>query len=129
MSNNIGNHLRKARTESGRSVKDVTSFLKTNGVDISEKTVYGWENGHSQPSPDCLLLLCRYYGIEDVLGYFGYKESSLDGGPTSEEKLANMLYESLQSSGYLKPGEYLTPKQFECLDGLSAMLSAFFDRR
>ena len=37
-----------------------------------EKTIYSWENGNSQPTPDALLVMCRAYGVEDVLGTFGY---------------------------------------------------------
>nr|DAU79036.1 MAG TPA: helix-turn-helix domain protein [Caudoviricetes sp.] len=125
---NIGKHLKSARNGAHKSVKEVSEYLRLNDMNISEKTIYGWENGHSQPSPDALLLLCSFYGIDDVLGYFGYKKSpSDDEDPLDEDEGALMLYKALISAGFLKEGEDLTPQQFEFLDGLTAMLSAFFD--
>ena len=36
------------------------------------KTIYGWENGNSQPNADTLMTLCGYYHIENILETFGY---------------------------------------------------------
>ena len=50
----------------------ITGLIDANGFKASEKTIYSWENGNSQPTPDALLVMCRAYGVEDVLGTFGY---------------------------------------------------------
>jgi transcriptional regulator with XRE-family HTH domain len=73
----IGETLKKCRLEAGFSVKEISDFLISKGFKASEKTVYSWETGNSQPSPDALLVMCKYYGVNDVLETFGYK-SSLD---------------------------------------------------
>lgn len=76
MDKNIGSILRKSRTDSGMTVEEVSSFLTQKGYKALEKTVYSWEAGNSQPKPDILLELCSLYGINDVLGAFGYVDSA-----------------------------------------------------
>ena len=50
----------------------MSELLTSNGFKASEKTIYSWENGNSQPNPDALLVMCQAYGVKDVLGTFGY---------------------------------------------------------
>lgn len=54
------------------SVKEVSDILTEKGFKASEKTIYSWEGGNSQPTPDALLIMCKLYGITDVLAEFGY---------------------------------------------------------
>lgn len=72
MEKNIGSILKKSRIDTGMSVEEVSLFLTQKGYKALEKTVYSWEAGNSQPKPDILLELCNLYGINDVLGTFGY---------------------------------------------------------
>lgn len=72
MKSSIGESLKKSRLESGMSVKQISDLLISKGFKASEKTIYSWENGNSQPSPDALLIMCKAYGVHDVLGTFGY---------------------------------------------------------
>lgn len=60
----IANILKSARKNKGLSVKAVLAQLRTVGIDISDKTLYGWESGHRQPDADIFLALCDIYGIE-----------------------------------------------------------------
>ena len=53
---------------------------------MAEKTIYGWENGQSQPDADTLMFLCELYNIDDVLHTFGYKEDSRQGFSLSSEE-------------------------------------------
>lgn len=76
MDKSIGSVLKKARINKGLSVEEVSSFLTQKGYKALEKTVYSWESGNSQPKPDILLELCHLYGINDVLGTFGYTDQS-----------------------------------------------------
>ena len=107
MKQNIGKYIRLARTGASKTVREVSEYLKSNGMDISEKTIYGWENGHSQPSPDALLLLCSFCGIDDVLGHFGYNKSP---APESEADLRKEVilknYEVLTEEGKNAVVEY-----------------------
>ena len=72
MKSTVGETLRKCRIAAGKSVREMSELLTANGFKASEKTIYSWENGNSQPTPDALLVKCRAYGVEDVLGTFGY---------------------------------------------------------
>ena len=72
MKSTVGETLRKCRIAAGKSVREMSELLTANGFKASEKTIYSWENGNSQPTPDALLVMCRAYGVEDVLGTFGY---------------------------------------------------------
>ena len=64
MKSTVGETLRKCRIAAGKSVREMSELLTANGFKASEKTIYSWETGNSQPTPD--------YGVEDVLGTFGY---------------------------------------------------------
>ena len=71
----IGEKLKEARIAAGLKVQEVSDILKQDGYEkASIKTVYSWESGNSQPSPDYFLKLCDLYHIDDVLETFGYKE-------------------------------------------------------
>ena len=76
MKSSIGEILKKCRLESGKSVKDISDLLISKGFKASEKTIYSCESGNSQPTPDALLIMCKAYGIADVLSTFGYAEPS-----------------------------------------------------
>lgn len=68
----IAKVLKEARKQNALTVKDVVCRLENKSLSVAEKTVYGWENGQSQPDADTLLLLCEIYNIDDILGTFGY---------------------------------------------------------
>lgn len=69
----IGLMLRYYRKLRNMSVSDVAESLAENDINVAVKTIYGWENGTTQPDADTLLFLCKIYGIENILGTFGYK--------------------------------------------------------
>lgn len=83
MKSSIGEILKKCRLESGKSVKDISDLLISKGFKASEKTIYSWENGNSQPTPSALLIMCKAYGIDDVLGTFGYNSLEENEQPTT----------------------------------------------
>ena len=58
--------LKEKRRDSGLSVKDVLTKLQAHNVNISDKTLYGWESGHRQPDADTFILLCEIYGIHSI---------------------------------------------------------------
>lgn len=75
----IGSTLKKYRNEAKISVKQISDILINKGFKASEKTIYSWESGNSQPSPDALLIMCDAYGIKDILSAFGYDGYNKDG--------------------------------------------------
>ena len=70
----IGRTLKKCRNDAQMSVKQVSELLTQKGYKASESTIYSWENGNSQPTPGALLIMCKAYGITNVLETFGYSE-------------------------------------------------------
>ena len=73
--NNIARSLRYYRNVNHKSIDDIIAFLREHDYDVSEKTIYAWENGSNQPRADILMLLCEYYQIDDVLTAFGYRDA------------------------------------------------------
>lgn len=76
--NEIAKVLKAARKRNALSVKDVVCRLEDRSMYVAPKTLYGWENGQSQPSADTLLVLCEIYNIHDILKTFGYKNEFSD---------------------------------------------------
>ena len=73
MNSDLGNRLRECRKSSHLSVKYVAECLeKDYGIKLSTKTIYSWETGQNQPSADMLLILCKIYGISNILETLGY---------------------------------------------------------
>ena len=111
----IGEKLKQARIDAKLKVQDVSDMLKKSGYEkASVKTVYSWECGNSQPSPDYFLKLCDLYGIDDVLGVFGYKEkepiATDDNQLSEDEKLfmelpAELRQDALRYMRYLAEQE------------------------
>lgn len=62
----VSSLIKSKRKELDYSVKDVVSKLSKRGIDVSEKTVYGWESGHRQPDADTFLILCDIYQIANL---------------------------------------------------------------
>lgn len=69
----FGAKLKIARNSAKKSVSEISEYLTAKGYKASEKTIYSWESGRSQPTPDALLDLCHFCGIEDILLTFGFK--------------------------------------------------------
>ncbi|MBO5534714.1 MAG: helix-turn-helix domain-containing protein [Clostridia bacterium] len=58
--------LKKARTAAGYTVREAIEAFHQQSIDISEKTLYGWERGIRTPDADVFLRLCRIYQIESL---------------------------------------------------------------
>lgn len=83
----IAKVLKAARKQNALTVKDVVGRLRDKSLSVSDKTIYGWENGQSQPNADTLLVLCEIYNINDILGAFGYNDKPSLEITHFEEKL------------------------------------------
>lgn len=67
--------LKQHRKLRNLSVQEVVDKLAENGYHFAAKTIYGWENGATQPDADTLMFLCELYEIEDILYAFGYQKT------------------------------------------------------
>lgn len=72
---NIAAILKEYRRNMGLSGKQVVSMLKEYEIDISEKTLLGYENGVGTPRVNTFLALCSIYKISDIMGEFGLSTS------------------------------------------------------
>ena len=84
--NQIGIMLKKYRKMNALSVNDVVVELHDKyGVNVAEKTVYGWESNQAHPTSDVFVALCDIYKINNIGDIFNSKESK--GFPiTAEER-------------------------------------------
>ncbi len=64
--------LRQLRQAQGLTAKEVAEILASKNIDISEKTLLGYENGVSAPKVTTFLRLCEIYRVTDIMGTFGY---------------------------------------------------------
>ena len=69
----IGKVLRDYRKKNNLTVNDVALKLEEHSINVSPKSIYGWENGQTQPNAETLLVLCEIYNIEQILFTFGYR--------------------------------------------------------
>lgn len=94
--------LKAKRKERGLSVKDVLNQLHEYGIDISDKTLYGWENAHRQPDADTFVALCRIYGIDSL------SETEKDPADTEVDEARKRVIDKLSQ---------LSPDEFALVDG------------
>lgn len=67
----ISNLLKQLRKTSSYSANDVVDRLKKYGIDISAKTLYGYESGLSMLNADVFIALCKIYKCDNPLDIFG----------------------------------------------------------
>lgn len=91
----FGTKLKSIRTSANKSVAEVSVYLTSLGRKASEKTIYSWEAGRSQPTPDTLLDMCEFYGVNDVLTAFGYKKEEPTGISADELTENERIFMSL----------------------------------
>lgn len=73
----FSDRLKQARVLSGYSVKEAIEAFRSQGVDISEKTLYGWERGIRTPDADVFLCICRAYQIDSVSVFLSGKGAAV----------------------------------------------------
>jgi transcriptional regulator with XRE-family HTH domain len=91
----FGARLKAVRLAAKKTVAEVSAYLTSLGRKASEKTIYSWEAGRSQPTPDTLLDMCEFYGVSDVLAAFGYKKEKPTGVPADEPSENERIFMSL----------------------------------
>lgn len=82
----IGVMLKNYRKLNALTVSDVVVELNDKyGVQVAEKTVYGWESNQAHPTTDVFVALCDIYKINNISDVFNSKEPK--GFPiTAEER-------------------------------------------
>lgn len=89
----IANFLKQLRKTSGLSVDDVIEKLKEYDIEISSKTLYGYEGGNSMLNADVFVSLCRIYKCENPMAIFG--NASIE----AEEMNVIYMYRNLDKDG------------------------------
>lgn len=67
---NVGDTLKKLREENKMTRKEATDKLKVLGIDISDKTLYGYESGRNSANADMFLALCKIYNCNNIMETF-----------------------------------------------------------
>lgn len=67
----ISNLLKQLRKTSGLAANEVAEKLKKYNIDISYRTLYGYESGLSMPNADVFVALCRIYKCDNPMDIFG----------------------------------------------------------
>ena len=62
--------LYELRSQSGYKQTEVADFLTDNGLPANNKIISSWERGSAKPNAEQFLLLCKLYGVRDVLSTF-----------------------------------------------------------
>lgn len=86
----IANMLKDKRIEMNITGVEVVQKLKQNyDIDLSDKTLYGYERCVSSPTIPTFIALCEIYEIEDVFGAIQETKTRKRSLTYTEEKLVN----------------------------------------
>lgn len=67
---NIGSKMKELRESQGLTRKEAVEKLKPLGIDISDKTLYGYESGRNSANADMFLALCKIYNCNNIMETF-----------------------------------------------------------
>lgn len=107
-SKEIGQVFKDIRKNNNLSVKEVIQKLSFYQINISEKTLYGWENGSRQPDADAFIALCCVYGISNLSLFSGVqnkKSPELTEVNSGDHPLLK-IYNELNTDGQKRLMEY-----------------------
>lgn len=126
-SKEIGQVFKNSRKNHNWSVKEVVQKLSSYQINISEKTLYGWENGSRQPDADTFIVLCHIYGINS-LSFFSKIQpkkspelTEVNSGDDADKHPLLKIYDDLNADGQERLMEYAEdladmPKYKKCSD-------------
>ena len=126
--NNIGNKLKELRERNGLTRKEAVDKLHSIGIDISDKTLYGYESGRNSANADMFLSLCKIYDCNDIMATF--YDSVDDVLFTNEEWKIIEKYRDLDPYGqetvnYILDGEAQRTRQLQDRDTRIKELESF----
>lgn len=121
--------LKKIRLDAGMTQREAATKINR-----KQQTLASWETGQSQPDANTLFVLCSVYGttVDRAFGFTDDKKKSPTPSGVGEKEItesAEKIYKALLAAGIVEEGQELTPAQIDFLDGLSAIISAFFDKK
>lgn len=68
--NDIGKQLKELREQNNLTRKEAVDKLREHGIDISDKTLYGYESGRNSANADMFLALCKIYKCNNIMETF-----------------------------------------------------------
>ncbi len=98
--NKIGKMLKTYRKLNALSVREVVLELQDKyGVNVAEKTVYGWESNQAHPTSDVFVALCDMYRINNISDVFLSDEPKSFHITAEERKIIEQyrLYPEMQA--------------------------------
>ena len=121
---NIGEKLKFLRESNSMTRKEAVDKLREFNIDISDKTLYGYESGRNSANADMFLALCKIYKCNNIMEVFSNtvddvlftnaewelieKHRSLDS--FGQETVSIVVERELQRTTILKGKEALTSK-------------------
>lgn len=122
----FGERLRDARIKKGLTQQELSQQ-----IGVAKSTLTGYEKGNREPDVFKIKKIIEALDIDaDYLIVGDQKKSptSEDAGDQEIMESAQKIYQALLSAGFIDEGQELTPAQIDFLDGLSAIISAFFHK-
>lgn len=121
--NDIGKKLKELREKNGLTRKDAVDKLSNIGIDISDKTLYGYESGRNSANADMFLALCQIYNCKNIANEFS--ELSEDVLFTNAEWEFIEKYRALDSHGKDMVDTVLEKEHSRCLEIQNAKVTPF----
>lgn len=118
--------LKNLRESKGYNKRQIAELL---GMPYT--TYNNYETGTREPNSNVLIKLSKFFNvtIDYLLGSEQKKSpTSEDVGEKDIMESAEKIYKALLFAGFVKEGQELTLAQIDFLDGLSAIISAFFGK-
>lgn len=119
----FGKKLRELRIQAGKTVPEVSEYLKSVGCKAATQTIYGWERGHSQPTIDTFMEMCIFYGVTDIFSHFGETPIETKNSPSTAEAAPGEALHSVDD--WKRAIDKMTKKQ--CRDAIILLLDKFME--
>lgn len=125
---NIAYTLKELRKISHLSAKDAADQLKPFGINISSKTLYGYESSLSMPNADTFVALCKIYGCENPM-----QIASNENKTPLESAAANtrgvdieVIFDAVCKLGLMQEGDTLSDSDLRFLLSIGECLKEWF---
>ncbi len=130
----IGNRIAELRKEKG-----VSRVQFAQQIGIPSTTLRNYETGVREPGHSFIVQMAKEFNVSTdyLLGLTDNRSPNetkkspepavTDSEDAQYELLGQKIYETLLACGYVEEGQELTDAQIDFLDGLSAIISAYFN--
>ena len=123
----LGMFLKQYRERAGYTQKEISSVL-----DVTPQSVSMWEKGKNKIDIDTLYQLCNLYKTDfsKLLESVSDTKNAPEPATTDSEAIRRMqlLINSFEAAGYVRPGEDLTDEQLRFCMALVDFLDTYFGR-